>query len=307
LRTLRYLLVRTSYALPVIWLVVSVVFLLIHLVPGDPILQMLGEGAPAADVAATRHAYGLDVPLGQQYLHYWKGVLRGDLGPSLRFNQSVSSLILQRYPYTLQLTIAALLIAILISIPAGVRSAQRRGKWDDKLLSVVSLFGLSFPNFALGPILILLFSIKLGLLPVSGSGTVAHLVLPAVTMGGALAAILTRMVRTSMLEELGQDYIRTARAKGLPERTVVYRHALRNAMLPVLTVLGLQFGALLAGAIVTETIFSWPGIGRLTVQAIGNRDYYLVQGCILAIGLTYVMVNFLTDLLYSVANPRIRQ
>ena len=307
MRTLRYLLVRASYAIPVIWLVVSVVFLLIHLVPGDPVLQMLGEAAPAADIAATRHAYGLDVPLGKQYLHYWNGVLHGDLGPSLRFNRSVSSLILHRYPYTLQLTMAALLVAILISIPAGVRSAQRRGKWDDKLLSVVSLFGLSFPNFALGPILILFFAIKLGWLPVSGSGTVANLVLPAITMGGALAAILTRMVRTSMLEELGQDYIRTARAKGLPERTVVYRHALRNAMLPVLTVLGLQFGALLAGAIVTEKIFSWPGIGRLTVDAIGNRDYFLVQGCILAIGLTYVLVNFLTDLLYSVANPRIRQ
>jgi peptide/nickel transport system permease protein len=203
--------------------------------------------------------------------------------------------------------VAALLVAVLISVPAGVRSAERRGRWEDKLLSVISLFGLSFPNFALGPILILLFAIKLGWLPVSGSGTLAHLVLPAITMGSALAAILTRMVRTSMLEELGHDYIRTARAKGLPESTVVYRHALRNAMLPVLTVLGLQFGALLAGAIVTETIFSWPGIGRLTIQAIGNRDYYLVQGCILAIGLTYVLVNFLTDLLYSVANPRIRQ
>jgi ABC-type dipeptide/oligopeptide/nickel transport system permease component len=304
---IRYLLVRASYAVLVIWLVVSVVFLLIHLVPGDPILQMLGEGAPAADIAATRHLYRLDLPLRQQYLDYWNRVLHGDLGPSLRFNQSVSSLILQRYPYTLQLTLAALLVAILISIPAGVRSAQRRGRWDDKLLSMVSLFGLSFPNFALGPILILFFAIKLGWLPVSGSGTLANLVLPAITMGGALAAILTRMVRTSMLEELGQDYIRTARAKGLPERTVVYRHALRNAMLPVLTVLGLQFGALLAGAIVTEKIFSWPGIGRLTVDAIGNRDYFLVQGCILAIGLTYVGVNFLTDLLYSVANPRIRQ
>jgi len=241
----RRLLTRVLYTLPVLWLVVSVVFLLIHLVPGDPISQMLGEGAPVADLAATRHAYGLDVPLGRQYVNYWNGVLHGDLGPSLRFNQSVSSLILHRYPYTLQLTVAALLVGIIISIPAGVRSAQHRGRWDDKLLSVVSLFGLSFPNFALGPILILFFAIELGWLPVSGSGTLAHLVLPAVTMGSALAAILTRMVRTSMLEELGQDYIRTARAKGLPERTVVYRHALRNAMLPVLTVLGLQFGALL--------------------------------------------------------------
>lgn len=303
----RYISLRLLYMLPVVWLVVSVVFLLIHLVPGDPILQMLGEGAPAADVQAARHAYGLDVPLGQQYLHYWKGVLHGDLGPSLRFNQNVGRLIAQRYPYTLQLTLASLFVAIVLSIPAGVHSAQRRNRWDDRLLSVVSLFGLSFPNFALGPILILFFAIKLGWLPVSGSGTLAHLVLPAITIGSALAAILTRMVRTSMLEELSQDYIRTARAKGLPERTVVYRHALRNAMIPVITVLGLQFGALLAGAIVTETIFSWPGIGRLTIQAIGNRDYYLVQGCILAIGLTYVAVNFLTDLLYSVVNPRIRQ
>ena len=304
---LRYLSLRVLYMLPVVWLVVSLVFILIHLVPGDPILQMLGEGAPVTDVQAARHAYGLDLPLGRQYLNYWEGVLHGDLGPSLRFNQGVTRLIAQRYPYTLQLTLAALAVAILLSVPAGVRSAQRRNRWDDRLLSVVSLFGLSFPNFALGPILILLFSIQVGWLPVSGSGSLAHLVLPAITMGGALAAILTRMVRTSMLEELGQDYIRTARAKGLTERRVVYGHALRNAMIPVITVLGLQFGALLAGAIVTETIFSGPGIGRLTIQAISNRDYYLVQGCILAIGLTYVAVNFLTDLLYSVANPRIRQ
>src|ERR1700757_512433 len=304
---LRYLSLRVLYTLPVIWLVVSLVFLLIHLVPGDPVLQMLGEGAPAADVAALRQAYGLDAPLGTQYVNYWKGVVRGDLGPSLRFNQNVSHLIVQRYPYTIQLTIAALVVAVLLSIPAGVRSARRRNRWDDRTLSVVSLFGLSFPNFALGPILILLFSIKLGWLPVSGSGAFANLGLPAITMGSALAAILTRMVRTSMLEELSQDYIRTARAKGVTETTVVYRHALRNAMVPVITVLGLQFGALLAGAIVTEKIFSWPGIGRLTVDAISNRDYYVVQGCILAIGLTYVLVNFLTDFVYSVLNPRIRQ
>ncbi len=195
-------------------------------------------------------------------------------------------------------------------MPAGVASALHRSGWQDKTLGVVSLVGLSFPNFALGPILILLFSIKLGWLPVSGAGTgwdfFAHLVLPALTMGLGLAAILTRMVRTSMLEELGQDYIRTARAKGLSERRVVYRHALRNALIPVLTVVGLQFGSLLAGAIVTETIFSWPGIGRLTLSAISNRDYALVQGCILAVGLTYVAVNLLTDLAYTLANPRMR-
>lgn len=303
----RYLGLRVLYTLPVIWLVVSIVFVLIHLVPGDPVLQMLGENAPASDVQATRHAYGLDAPIHVQYIRYWEGVLHGNLGPSLRFNQSVSSLIAERYPFTLRLTLASLFVALVLAIPAGVRSARRRDRWDDRTLSVVSLFGLSFPNFALGPILILIFSIKIGWLPVSGAGSLAHVILPAITMGGSLAAILIRMVRTSMLEELGQDYIRTARAKGLPERVVVYRHALRNAMVPVLTVVGLQFGALLAGTIVTETIFSWPGIGRLTIQAIGNRDYYLVQGCILAIGLTYIAVNFLTDLMYSIANPRIRQ
>lgn len=290
-----------------LWLVVSVVFLLIHFVPGDPIQAMLGEGAAATDIAAARHAYGLDQPLSRQYLNYWKGVVHGNLGQSIRFNRNVAKVILDRYPYTMELTLASLLVAVVLSIPAGVRSAERRNRWDDRAIGFVSLLGLSFPNFALGPVLILFFAIFLGWLPVSGSGSVRHLILPAITMGGALAAILTRMVRTAMLEELGQDYIRTARAKGLPERTVVYKHALRNAMIPVLTVIGLQFGALLAGAIVTETIFSWPGIGRLTVQAISNRDYYLVQGCILAIGLTYIAVNLLTDILYSFANPRIRQ
>ena len=304
---MRYVFHRVLYTLPVVWLVVSLVFLLIHLVPGDPIQQMLGEGAAATDIQAARHAYGLDAPLGTQYMRYWSGVLRGNLGSSIRFNQSVTSLIAQRYPYTMELTLAALFVAIALALPAGVRSAQKRDGWEDRILSVVSLFGLSFPNFALGPILILFFAIKLGWLPVSGSGALAHLVLPAITMGGALAAILTRMVRPSMLEELGQDYVRTARAKGLPEHTVVYRHALRNALIPVVTVLGLQFGALLAGAIVTETIFAWPGIGRLTISAISNRDYYLVQGCILAVGLTYVAVNFLTDLVYSAVNPKIRQ
>lgn len=304
---LRYLASRLLYTIPVLWLVVSVVFLLIHLVPGDPIQQMLGENAASTDVEAARHAYGLDLPIGRQYVNYWNGLLHGDMGRSMGFDQPVATIIAQRYPQTLQLTIAAMLVALLISIPAGVRSARRRNRWDDRVLSFVSLLGLSFPNFALGPILILFFAIRLGLVPVSGSGTVAHLILPAITLGGSLAAILTRMVRTAMLEELSQDYIRTARAKGLSENAVVYKHALRNALVPVLTVVGLQFGALLAGAIITETIFSWPGVGRLTIQAINRRDYYLVQGCILAIGLTYVVVNFVTDLLYSLVNPRIRQ
>ena len=303
----RYLLTRLLYTIAVLWLVVSVVFLLIHLVPGDPIQQMLGEGATATDLDKLRHTYGLDLPIGQQYWHYWKGVLHLDLGKSLRLDQSVTTIIAQHYPQTLELTVAAMMVALLISIPAGVRSARRRNRWDDRVLSFVSLLGLSFPNFALGPILILFFAIQLALLPVSGSGSVAHLVLPAITLGGSLAAILTRMVRTAMLEEMSQDYIRTARAKGLSENVVVYKHALRNALIPVLTVVGLQFGALLAGAIVTETIFSWPGIGRVTIQAINSRDYYLVQGCILTIGLTYVVVNLLTDLMYSLANPRIRQ
>jgi peptide/nickel transport system permease protein len=304
---IRLLGTRLLYTIPVLWLVVSVVFFLIHLVPGDPIQTMLGEGAASADIEAARHAYGLDAPIGTQYVNYWKGVLHGRMGKSIRLNQDVGQIIWQRYPFTLRLTLASLVFALVLALPAGIRSAQRRDRWDDRLLSFVSLLGLSFPNFALGPILILFFAIGLGLLPVSGAGTWAHLILPAVTLGGALAAILTRMIRTAMLEELGQEYIRTARAKGLPERTVVYKHALRNAMIPVLTVLGLQFGALLAGAIVTETIFSWPGIGRLTITAISSRDYFLVQGCILAIGLTYIVVNLFTDVLYSAINPRIRQ
>jgi peptide/nickel transport system permease protein len=309
---LRRILWRVVTTLPVLWVVVTVVFLMIHLVPGDPIVQMLGDGATASDIAGLRHAYGLDVPLGEQYVRYWSGLVHGDLGQSLRLHDSVIHLILQRYPYTLALTVAAALFGVCVAIPAGVASARRANRWPDRTLGFVSLFGLSFPNFALGPILILVFAIGLGILPVSGAGVgtadfLRHLVLPAVTLGLGMGAILTRMVRTSMLEELGQDYIRTARAKGLSENVVVYRHALRNALNPVLTVIGLLFGSLLAGAIVTETIFGWPGIGRLTLSAISNRDYALVQGCILAVGLTYVAVNLLTDSVYALADPRMRR
>ncbi len=306
-------LTRLFLTLPVVWLVVSLVFLLIHLVPGDPILQMLGEGATAADVTALRHQYELDKPLHVQYIHYWAGVLHGNLGASIRLHDSVTHLILERYPYTLALTIAALILALVLALPAGILAALRRGRGLDQSLSIVSLFGLSVPGIALGPLLILIFSIGLGWTPVSGAnsgGSTAigwsYLILPAVTMGASLAAILTRMVRTAMLEELGQDYIRTARSKGLGETAVVWRHALPNALIPIVTVVGLQFGALLAGAIVTEKIFSWPGLGRLVVDAISNRDYALVQGCLLAIGLTYVLVNFLTDVAYRWINPRMR-
>jgi len=311
---MKQILTRLALTLPVVWLVVSLVFLLIHLVPGDPIEQMLGEGAAPADMTALRHQYGLDQPLWIQYLHYWNGVLHGDLGSSIRMHSTVGSLIAARYPYTIALTLTALSLGIALALPAGILAAVWRGRWVDQLLSVVSLFGLSVPGLALGPILILVFSIGLGWLPVSGansggSGAIEwqYLVLPSIAMGASLAAILTRMVRTAMLEELGQDYIRTARAKGLSEMAVVWRHALPNALAPIVTVVGLQFGALLAGAIVTETIFSWPGLGRLTVSAISNRDYAVVQGCLLSIGLTYVLVNLLTDVVNRWVNPRNRE
>lgn len=303
---------RLLLALSVVWLVVSLVFLLIHLVPGDPVLQMLGDGASPADVFALRHQLGLDLPLWQQYLNYWNGVVHGNMGSSIRLHETVLRLVVQRYPYTIALTLSSLFLALALALPAGIFAAVQRGGWVDQLLSVASLSGLSVPGLVLGPVLILVFSIRLGWLPVSGASGSGrglewpYLVLPALSMGSSLAAILTRMVRTAMLEELGQDYIRTARAKGLTEATVVWRHALPNALVPIVTVVGLQFGALLAGAVVTETIFSWPGLGRLVVSAIANRDYALVQGCLLTIGLTYVLVNLFTDLVYTWVNPRMR-
>jgi ABC-type dipeptide/oligopeptide/nickel transport system permease component len=301
-----FLLRRLVLTIPVVWIVVTLVFGLIHLVPGDPVAQMLGEGAPQPEVQKLRHELGLDRPLLEQYKLYILGLLKGDLGTSFRNQESVLRAIATRYPATLQLSVAAIAISLILSIPAGVISAVKRGTLVDSAIGVISLLGVSLPNFALGPLLILLFSVFLGVLPVSGRGGFSHLILPAVTLGGALAAITTRMVRASMLEEIQQDYIRTARAKGLPERVVLFRHALRNGLLPVITILGLQAGALLAGAIITESVFAWPGLGRLTVQAINARDYPLLQGCILTISLSYILVNLLTDAIYSVVDPRIR-
>lgn len=303
---IRYISLRLLFALPALWLIVTLVFLLVHIVPGDPVQQMLGEGARAGDLAQLRHALGLDVPISTQYEHYLAGVVRGDLGESFRFRQPVTRVILAHYPATLELAIVALLACAAIGIPAGLLAAARRGTSTDHAVGLFTLFGLSVPNFALGPVLILVFSVILGWLPVSGRGGPSHLVLPAITLGAALAAILTRMVRTSVIEELSSDYVRTAYAKGLSPAAVLFRHAFRNALIPIFTILGLQFGTLLAGTVITETIFSWPGIGRLAVQAIEARDYPLLQGCILLIAVSYVLVNLLTDLVYAFADPRVR-
>jgi peptide/nickel transport system permease protein len=302
----RYISLRLLFALPALWLILTMVFLLTHVVPGDPVQQMLGEGARAEDLQQLRHALGLDLPLPVQYGRYLVGAVRGNLGKSFRYQQPVLRIVLSHYPATLELAIVSLLVCAAIGIPAGMLAAQRRGQATDHAIGVFTLFGLSVPNFALGPVLILLISVILGWLPVSGRGGVSHLVLPAITLGAALAAILTRMVRTSVIEELSSDYVRTARAKGLSESSVLFRHAFRNALIPVFTVLGLQFGTLLAGTIVTESVFSWPGIGRLAVQAIEARDYPLLQGCVLLISVSYVVVNLFTDLVYAAVDPRVR-
>jgi ABC-type dipeptide/oligopeptide/nickel transport system permease component len=303
---IRYLVLRILYALPALWLIVTMVFLLAHIVPGDPVQQMLGEGARAEDLQQLRHTLGLDMPIGTQYRHYLAGIAHGDLGQSFRFQQPVMQVILSHYPATLELAFVALLVCAAVGIPAGLLAAENPGTLADHAVSAFTLLGLSVPNFALGPVLILIFSVILGWLPVSGRGGPSHLILPAITLGGGLAAILTRMVRISVIEQLSSDYVRTARAKGLSPAAVLFRHAFRNALIPILTILGLQFGTLLAGAIVTETIFSWPGIGRLAVQAIGARDYPLLQGCILLIAVTYVLVNLLTDAVYALVDPRVR-
>jgi ABC-type dipeptide/oligopeptide/nickel transport system permease component len=297
---------RLALVLPVVWAVVTLVFLLIHIVPGDPVRNALGENATEQQLADLRQKLGLDLPLSQQYINYWGGLLRGDLGTSLVSGEDVFEKIISRYPATIQLALAGLFVAILIAIPLGVTAGSNQGTWLDNLASVVSLLGISTPGFVLGPLMVYLFAIKFDLLPVGGRDGFEYLILPAITMGAALAAILTRMVRSSVIEELGEDYVRTARAKGLSEGPVIYKHVLKNGLIPVVTVLGLQFGVLLAGAIITETIFSWPGLGRLTVDAINARDYPVVQGCILMIALTYIVANVLTDFAYRLLDPRIK-
>jgi len=302
----RYALSRIAQTVPVVFGVVTIVFLLLHLLPGDPVEIMLGESAVAAQREELRRELRLDRPIAAQYLEFLGGLSKGDLGVSFRSREPVAREILSRFPATLLLAVASLFVALLIAVPLGVMSAMRQHSVVDHLSSLLAMLGLSMPNFWLGPLLILVFSIHLGLFPVAGFGTIRHLVLPALTMGMGMAAILMRMLRSSLLEEIRQEYVKAASSKGLSRRTAVLRHALRNSLIPVLTVLGLQFGALLAGSIITETIFSWPGIGRLTIQAIDARDYPLVQGCIMFIALCTVAVNLATDLLYFRLDPRIR-
>jgi ABC-type dipeptide/oligopeptide/nickel transport system permease component len=297
---------RLMFVLPVLWAVVTLVFLLIHVVPGDPARELAGENASQQQYEAVRADLGLDKPLSTQYADYWKGLFRGDWGENPVTKQKVLSRIRSRYPATIELAVVALLFATMASIPLGVTAATHKGSIIDSLSTLVALLGISLPSFALGPLLILVFSVQLGITPVSGAREPASIILPAITLGAALSAILTRIVRSSILEELGEDYVRTARAKGLPERHVIYKHVLKNGMIPVITIVGLQFGVLLAGAIITERVFSWPGIGSLLVDSISERDYKLTQGCILAIAATYVLVNTATDLAYRFFDPRIK-
>jgi peptide/nickel transport system permease protein len=302
----RFLARRLALTVPVLLGVATLVFSLIHLIPGDPAQAMLGEAATPHDVEELRRRLGLDRPLLEQYGTFLSGVTRGDLGTSLRTGQPVASQILERMPATAELAAAAMIVAILCSIPLGIVAAVRRGTSLDHGAMTLALAGVSIPNFWLGPLLAIIFSVELGWLPVSGRGTLAHLVLPAFSLGAALAAVLARMTRATLLEELREQYVVAARARGVSRLRSVMRHAFRNSLIPVVTLIGLQFGSVLTGAVITETIFSWPGIGRLLIQSIGFRDYPLVQGCILLIAVTYVGVNLLTDLVYGILDPRIR-
>ena len=303
---LQYLLRLLGNVLFISWIVGSLVFLLIHLVPGDPVAVMLGDWASPADEAALREQLGLEQSLWQQYFQYMQGLLHFDLGQSLFYQQPVSELIASRFPFTLQLAVMALMVAVLMAFPLGIWSALRACQWPDHLAMSVALVGVSIPNFWLGPMLILGFSIGLAWLPVSGAEQSFSWVLPAVTLGTALAAILARMLRASLLEIFHEDYIRTAKAKGLPNHQVYGKHALRNALLPVVTILGLQLGTLLGGAVITEVVFDWPGLGQLLVDSIQRRDYPVVQACILVISIAYISVNGLTEVVYAWLDPRIR-
>lgn len=307
----------------VIWTVVSLVTLLIEFVPGTPATAILGETATQEQIDNFNRKHGLDRPaffvtyteenglawngLNNRYAEYFGGLLTGDLGTSFRTDRPILDMIMERYPATIKLALASMLVAIGIAVPLGVLAGTNKGKIIDNLASFVALLGISLPTFVVGPFLVYIFAVQLGWLPATGSLYPEDIILPAVTLGAALSAILTRMIRSSVIEELGEDYVRTARAKGLSERTVVYKHVLKNGLIPVVTILGLQLGVLLAGSIITEKIFSWQGLGLLLLEdGIAKRDYRLVQGCVLVISVTYIIANSLTDIVYRWLDPRIR-
>ncbi len=300
------LLRRLLLLIPVLWGVATLVFLLLHFIPGDPVDLMLGDSALGTDRETLRDQLGLNDPLIVQYLRYFGDLLQGDWGTSLFSKKPVFEEIMERVPATMELMLGAMVVTILLAMPLGLIAAVNKGTWIDQGAMIFSLLGVSIPNFWLGPMLILLFSIHFDLLPVNERGGLEHLILPALTLGTSLASILARITRSSVVETLQAEYIRTARSKGISELRVLFRHALRNAFIPIVTVIGLQIGVLLSGAIITEAIFDWPGLGNLLISAINSRNYPLVQGCVLFIAGSYVMVNLVIDLLYAYLDPRIR-
>ena len=301
-----FLLRRLLLLIPVLWGVATLVFLLLHFIPGDPVDLMLGDSALGTDRETLRDQLGLNDPLIFQYLRYFGDLLQGDWGTSLFSKKPVFEEIMERVPATMELMLGAMVVTILVAMPLGLIAAVNKGTWIDQGAMIFSLLGVSIPNFWLGPMLILLFSIHFDLLPVNERGGLEHLILPALTLGTSLASILARITRSSVVETLQAEYIRTARSKGISELRILFRHALRNALIPIVTVIGLQVGVLLSGAIITEAIFDWPGLGNLLISAINSRNYPLVQGCVLFIAGSYVMVNLVIDLLYAYLDPRIR-
>ena len=301
-----FLLRRLLLLIPVLWGVATLVFLLLHFIPGDPVDLMLGDSALGTDRETLRDQLGLNEPLIVQYLRYFGDLLQGDWGTSLFSKKPVFEEIMERVPATMELMFGAMVVTILVAMPLGLIAAVNKGTWIDQGAMIFSLLGVSIPNFWLGPMLILLFSIHFDLLPVNERGGLEHLILPALTLGTSLASILARITRSSVVETLQAEYIRTARSKGISELRILFRHALRNALIPIVTVIGLQVGVLLSGAIITEAIFDWPGLGNLLISAINSRNYPLVQGCVLFIAGSYVMVNLVIDLLYAYLDPRIR-
>jgi len=301
----RWLLRRLLWFFPVLLGTSLIVFFFIHLIPGDPVLMMLGESAQSAQVQNLRHQLHLDLPLYRQLILFFTDIFQGKMN-SIFYQKPVFEVVLPRLVATFELALFAMLIAILIALPIGILSALKKNSSFDFLSRIFSLLGVSIPNFWLGPLLILFFSIWLGLCPVSGKGGISHLILPAFTLGLAMSGFLSRITRASMLEVLSAPYLESARAKGLKEAHIILRHALRNALIPILTVIGLQFGALLSGAVITETIFAWPGIGRLLINAIFSRDFPLIQACVLIIATSYLTVNLMVDIAYAIADARVR-